>query len=67
LTPGRLGLRTIDQAVPFHDSIKVLGELCVLDDEPTAVQALADGHDMAVSASVRTILLGLGTMVQASC
>ena len=55
-----LGLDTIDQVVPFHDSTRGCGSSSVPMNEPTAVQELAETHDTAARLLVDPSA-GLGT------
>jgi hypothetical protein len=61
LGPDAFGLGTTDQAVPFHDSTRVLAEP---PDEPTAVQSVTDTHDTP-NRLLSPEPFGLGTADQA--
>ena len=47
--PAGLGVLRTDHAVPFHDSASVTPTVVRPTRPPTAMQALADVHDKAVS------------------
>jgi hypothetical protein len=65
VAPGELGLVWIDQLVPFHRSAKVTTLPARLWKYPTAIQAVGDVHDTALSwPDVAPVGLGVGCIVQ---
>ena len=59
-----LGLGTIDQLVPFQDSISVWSRLLPLRYEPTAVQELDERQATPPRPLLTVPMLGLGTIDQ---
>jgi hypothetical protein len=60
VAPGGLGVFRTDQAVPFHDSASVTPAPVRLCRPPTAMHAVAEVHETAVSSPWLASGLGVG-------